>query len=225
METKPLAAETALAKAAGSKPRISQIVIVEGRDDQSAVLAAVDCQLIVTHGFGIRAETWKRIQRAAEGPGIIVFTDPDHAGEEIRRRITERFPDAGQAFLPRAEATRNGDIGIENASPDSIRAALSKVRYKKAPCMQTAGGDGAADVTQPATAPAAPLFTAADLDAYGLAGGPGAAERRAALGKALGIGYGNAKTFLSRLNTYGITREEWNEHGQAVFALRRTENQ
>lgn len=207
METKPLAAEAALAETAGSKPRISQIVIVEGRDDQSAVLAAVDCQLIVTHGFGIRAETWKRIQRAAEGPGIIVFTDPDHAGEEIRRRITEKFPDAGQAFLPRAEATKNGDIGIENASPDSIRAALAKVRK----------------IT--ATAPAAPLFTAADLDAYGLAGGPGAAERRAALGKALGIGYGNAKTFLSRLNTYGITREEWNEHGQAVFALRRTENQ
>ena len=93
METKPLAAEAALAETAGRKPRISQIVIVEGRDDQSAVLAAVDCQLIVTHGFGIRAETWKRIQRAAEGPGIIVFTDPDHAGEEIRRRITEKFPD------------------------------------------------------------------------------------------------------------------------------------
>lgn len=196
--------------ASGAKPRLSQIVVVEGRDDQSAVLAAVDCELIVTHGFGIRAETWKRIERAAKGPGIIIFTDPDHAGEEIRRRITERFPEAGQAFLPRAEATKNGDIGIENASSDSIRAALSKVRYK-ANCgpRETAAG----------------TFTLADLDTYGLAGGPGAAERRAALGKALGIGYGNAKTFLSRLNTYGITREEWNEHGQAVFALRRTENQ
>ena len=223
---------SAAAKTADSKPYIPQIVIVEGRDDQSAVLAAVDCQLIVTHGFGIRAETWKRIKRAAEGPGIIIFTDPDHAGEEIRRRITERFPDAGQAFLPRAEATKNGDIGIENASPDSIRAALSKVRYKKAPGTQAADGSASSAQTETGTesvlynaGSAAPLFTAADLDAYGLAGGPGAAERRAALGKALGIGYGNAKTFLSRLNTYGITREEWNEHGQTVFALRRTENQ
>ncbi|MBQ3107094.1 MAG: DUF4093 domain-containing protein [Firmicutes bacterium] len=205
-----------------TKPRLSQIVVVEGRDDQSAVLAAVDCELIVTHGFGIRAETWKRIERAAKGPGIIIFTDPDHAGEEIRRRITERFPEAGQAFLPRAEATKNGDIGIENASPDSIRAALAKVRYKANCGLREATAPASADT---AFAPAAEPFTIADLDAYGLSGGPGAAERRAALGKALGIGYGNAKTFLSRLNTYGITREEWNEHGQAVFALRRTENQ
>ena len=162
--------------ASGAKPRLSRIVVVEGRDDQSAVLAAVDCELIVTHGFGIRAETWKRIERAAKGPGIIIFTDPDHAGEEIRRRITERFPEAGQVFLSRAEATKNGDIGIENASPDSIRAALAKMRYKAncgpretaadtAPTVpvSTDNASEAAGTGTPASAPAEP-FTSADLD-------------------------------------------------------------
>lgn len=36
-----------------------------------------------------------------------------------------------------------------------------------------------------------------------------AAGRRAALGAVLGIGYGNAKQFLRRLNHYGVTRSEW----------------
>ena len=36
-----------------------------------------------------------------------------------------------------------------------------------------------------------------------------AGERRAKLGAALGVGYANAKTFLRRLNHYGVTREEF----------------
>ena len=35
------------------------------------------------------------------------------------------------------------------------------------------------------------------------------ADRRNQLGKLLGIGYCNAKQFLSRLNHYGVTRDEY----------------
>ena len=38
-----------------------------------------------------------------------------------------------------------------------------------------------------------------------------AAERRNFLGRELGIGYCNASQFLSRLNNYGITKEEFIE--------------
>ena len=51
----------------------------------------------------------------------------------------------------------------------------------------------------------------ADVFQAGLNGRPDAAERRAAVGAILGIGYGNAKQFLKRLNHYGVTREEWNK--------------
>jgi ribonuclease M5 len=36
-----------------------------------------------------------------------------------------------------------------------------------------------------------------------------AAEGRAKLGAILGLGYGNAKQLLNRLNNYGITRDEF----------------
>ena len=36
-----------------------------------------------------------------------------------------------------------------------------------------------------------------------------AAARRARLGRHLGLGFANAKTFLRRLNTYGVTRAEF----------------
>ena len=40
------------------------------------------------------------------------------------------------------------------------------------------------------------------------------------IGQILGIGYGNAKQFLSRLNNYGVSREEFVE---AVNSIDNTE--
>ena len=46
---------------------------------------------------------------------------------------------------------------------------------------------------------------------FRLNGDPNAKERRIKLGNKLGIGYGNANQMLSRLNNYGITKEEFIE--------------
>ena len=117
------------------------------------------------------------------------MTDPDSAGERIRSFLSKRFPEAKHAFVPREEATANDDIGIEQASPEAIRKALEKVRTLD---------------WNPAT-----IFTATDMMQHGLSGVPDAAEKRAALGAMLGVGYANGKTFLQRLNHYGVTKEEF----------------
>ena len=83
----------------------------------------------------------------------------------------------------------NDDIGIEQAKPPAIRAALEKVRTMDWEPKET--------------------FKSADLIVNGLSGTPEASDRRARLGAALGVGFANAKTFLLRLNHYGVTREEF----------------
>ena len=169
-------------------PKIREILVVEGRDDTAAIKKSVDAITIETHGYGITNKTWKLMEEAYKGPGIIVFTDPDHAGEQIRRRIMARYPDAGQAFLDRDLAEKAGDIGIENASPQAIRDALSKARYT---VEESDNG-----------------FTMDDMVAAGLTGQADSAQRRKTVGKILGIGYGNTGTFLKRLNKFNITEEE-----------------
>ena len=170
--------------------KIKELIVVEGRDDTAAVKKSVDAITIETHGYGITNETWELIARAYKEPGIIVFTDPDHAGEQIRRRIKERFPRAKEAFLDRASAQKDGNIGIENASPESIRQALSKAR-----CSLEDEGD-------------AGCFTMEHMIRCGLVGQADARSRRQRLGKVLGIGYANARGFLQRLNKFGITEED-----------------
>lgn len=170
---------------------VKEVIVVEGRDDTAAIKRAVDAETIETHGYGIRRQTWELIETAYHEKGIIIFTDPDFAGNEIRKRLTEQFPDAGQAYLSRKDATKSGDIGIENADPASIIEALEKAHYTLEEKREE--------------------FTVQDMAQFGLAGGAQAAEKRDRLGKKLGIGYSNSKQFLKKLNQYGITREEFLE--------------
>ena len=172
--------------------KIRETIVVEGRDDTAAIKRSVDALTIETHGYGIRQETWDLIAKAYETTGIIVFTDPDHAGEQIRSRIMERFPEAKEAFLDSGDAEKDGDIGIENASPESIAEALSKAKSS----LRELGDDP---------------FTMADMLNWRLNGAADASQRRRQLGSRLGVGFANSKTFLARLNRFGITREQIEE--------------
>jgi ribonuclease M5 len=170
---------------------IKEVIVVEGRDDMDAVKKAVDAEVICTSGFGITQKTIDRIKAAKERCGVIILTDPDFAGEKIREAISKKVPGCKHAFVPRGRATKEGDIGVENASPESIREALTKVKSE------------VNDVREE--------FSIGDMVKNNLTGTEMSVKMRDVLGRELGIGYGNSKQFLSRLNRYGITRDEFNE--------------
>lgn len=171
------------------KITLKEVLVVEGKMDTVAIRKALVADTIETGGFNLAPYTLKNIAAAYQRRGIIILTDPDGAGERIRRFLTERFPKAGQAFIPRLEATANNDIGVEQASPEAILKALAKVRHH--------------------TQTLIPQFTMQDLWLNGLNGALTSASLRDKIGSELGIGYGNAKQFLARLNSYGVTREEF----------------
>ena len=171
---------------------IQQVIVVEGRSDVAAIRRSVAADCLITGGFSLTPQLLGQIEAAYQRRGIIILTDPDSAGERIRSFLRERFPAAGHAFVPRSEAIgADGRIGVEKASPEQIRAALAKVR--------------SAEISVSVE------FGFADIVNYGLSGAADAAEKRAFLGAELGIGWANAKTFLHRLNTYGVSRQEWNQ--------------
>ncbi len=191
-------------------PKVRQTIVVEGRDDMSAVLAAVEANVLWTHGYGITQQTLDLISAAYEKTGIVIFTDPDHAGRQIRERLTRLFPKAKHAYLTQSQAEKSGDIGIENAKPADILRAL------EAACCEIETGDGPVKngdgsrlhngINWKNENQNRPRFQ--DLVELGLAGGEGSAQKRAKAGAALGIGSANAKTFLRRLNSFGISMKE-----------------
>lgn len=193
--------------------RTSRAIVVEGRDDVDAVSRACDALIIPTHGFGITERTWKLIEKAYEEIGIIILTDPDHAGEEIRRRLTERFPEAVQCYMAREDALRQDDIGIENARPDAIRAAVERALelHEAANAGQTSGTDKDNCSCEGSTSEAGPEHrevTMKDLSELGLTASAGASELRDKVTRELGIGYCNAKSLITRLSAFRIGYEE-----------------
>lgn len=168
---------------------IKEIIVVEGKDDIVAVKNAVEAEVIATGGFGYKKEFIERLKLISDKRGIIILTDPDYAGEQIRKDLSKHIKNYKHAFLPRGKALKKGDIGVENATKADIIESIKKAR--------------------PVLTEKREEFTKEDLMDLGLVGGKGSQKRRERLGDILGIGYANSKQFLNRLNNFGITREEF----------------
>lgn len=169
---------------------IKEIIVVEGKDDTTAIKRAVDADTIETGGSAINREVIDQIRLAKERRGVIIFTDPDHAGERIRRIIMERVPGCKHAFITPEEGVHKGKIGVEHCSDETIRKALSQVKTEYESVQ--------------------PEIDWADMLSAGLTNHPQAAERRRVMGTILKIGYANGKQFLKRCQIFAITKQEFN---------------
>lgn len=167
---------------------IKEIIVVEGKDDISAVKRAVDAEIIATSGLGLTQKTIDLIKKASKNRGVIILTDPDFPGKKIRNIVSSEVENCKHAYIPRDKANKNGNIGVENASPEVIREALKNAKA----IVENRREE----------------FKSSDMFYYDLVGSDEASKRRAVLGDVIGIGYCSAKQFIKRLNNYGITREE-----------------
>ncbi|MBP1996187.1 ribonuclease M5 [Paenibacillus eucommiae] len=168
---------------------IKEIIVVEGKSDTAAIHRAVEAETIETGGSAIGAAVLQRIMLAQQRRGVIILTDPDHAGERIRKIVAARVPGCKHAFIIQELAEHKGDIGIENASPEAIRDALANVKSEYQGAVSQLAFD--------------------DLIKAGLMLHPDAAARRLEVGKTLGIGYCNGKQFYKRCTIFQISREEF----------------
>ena len=171
------------------KPKIKEVIVVEGRDDTIAVSRAVDAITVETHGFGMSEEMWELLDKAYKERGLIVLTDPDHGGRSIRNKIMERFPDSKEAFITPDKASKKGDVGIENAAPDDILEALEKAR---------------AGIARANSKDVVINYDMNMLAEWKLVGESNSRTRRELFCDKLGIGYSNARSLIKKLNLYEI---------------------
>lgn len=171
--------------------KINEVIVVEGIKDEIAVKRAVDAEVIYVSGFGITKKILKLIQSAQERCGVILLMDSDYAGERIREGISSKIEGVKHAYIPRCKSNKNGNIGVENAKPEDILESI-----KNAKCMLVDRREE---------------FSLDDLVLNDLVGTGNASIRREFVGDMLGIGYSNGRKFLSRLNSFNISRMEFEE--------------
>lgn len=189
------------------KPKIKEVIVVEGRYDKNALLQVVDATVITTEGFGVFNDKEKvdYLRRLAEKQGVLLLTDPDGAGFVIRNYLKGVLPPETikQAYVPdifgkerrKKKGGKEGKLGVEGMSPaqllDSLRRSGATILGEESP-RESAG------------------ITSADLMEKGFIG-HNSTQRRAELIKKLQLPqHISTKGLLEALNLL-LSREEWEQ--------------
>ncbi len=187
------------------KPRVREVIVVEGRYDKNALSQVVDAAIVEVGGFAVFNDREKTayLRALAEKRGLILLTDPDGAGFVIRGHLKGVLPPdrLKQAYIPdipgkerrKKRPGKEGKLGVEGMPPDVLLAALRRAGA-------TFEGEG--------EAPAPAHITKADLLDKGLIG-PNSAARRAALQQRLGLPARLTANGLLEALTLLLTREEF----------------
>ena len=190
-----------------NKPRIEEVIVVEGRYDRNMLLQVVDATVVETGGFSVFNDREKLafLRKLAQKRGLILLTDSDGAGFVIRNYLKGVIPteQVKQAYIPdipgkerrKRKAGKEGKLGVEGMTPEILLQALRR--------------GGATFVGE--AAPSAPVpITKADLLDRGLIG-PGSTQKRQQLLKNLELPeHLTPNALLETLNLL-MSREEFYE--------------
>ena len=118
------------------KLKISLPIIVEGRYDKSALMGFLDATVITTGGFSIfnNKEKQELIKRIGKN-GIIILTDSDGGGKQIRRFLMGILPEGEihNLYIPKVagkesrkrKASKAGTLGVEGMEKETILRLLA----------------------------------------------------------------------------------------------------
>ena len=177
--------------------KIKEAIVVEGNYDKIKLSGIVDTTIVVTDGFNNKPML-KMLSQLADKKGLIIFTDSDRSGFQIRNYIKNvlKGKNVRHAYIPdikgkekrKAKPSKEGFLGVEGVSDELILKALQNA----ATTDNTSHKD-----TRP--------ITKADLCADGLSGSADSHNKRTFFLKKLGLPVRmSANTMLDCLNTiYG----------------------
>lgn len=118
--------------------KVKQAIIVEGKYDKIKLKSIIDGVIITTNGFGIYKDKEKLslIRTFARKEGIIILTDSDTAGFQIRSHLKSCVKDGKiiNVYIPdvfgkekrKLKPSKQGKIGVEGISRDIILEAFQR---------------------------------------------------------------------------------------------------
>lgn len=183
---------------------IKQAIVVEGKYDKIKLSSVVDAVILVTNGFRIykNPEQLNLIRYYAKTTGVILLTDSDRAGFQIRNYLKGAISEGTvyHVYIPdiygkerrKVKPSAEGKLGVEGINPKTLLAVFEKagVTAKQAP----------SEKKDP--------ITNLDLYQLGLSGGAGSKQLRKQLQKQLNLpDLLSTASLLDVLNTM-LSKEE-----------------
>lgn len=176
--------------------KIKEAVIVEGKYDKIKLSNLIDTLIIETNGFAVFKDKKKLafIRKLANERGIIVITDSDHSGFQIRNYISSSLPKdkIKHIYIPdiygkekrKKEPSKEGKLGVEGVD-DKILLSLFEKANIEAQSVEKRD-----------------LITSVDMFDLGLSGTPNATQNKKKLLKSLDLPeFLSTSSLISYLNS------------------------
>lgn len=190
------------------RTKIRLPIIVEGRYDKSTLSSIFDATIVATDGFSVFNSAEKRalIKKLAERGGVILLTDSDAGGRQIRSFLTGLLPKdkifhlyipevAGKERRKKAPS-KAGLLGVEGMSREILEKVLSPF-IESGECLNNGRLANAK------------MLTKLDFFNDGLSGGEGSAEKRDLLAMRLGLPSGMSSKALIEAINLAVGYEEY----------------
>lgn len=160
---------------------LNGILVVEGKEDASYLSNYIASEIVLVNGFEIPKTTINYLKNKK----VIVLTDPDEAGQKIRKRINVLLPDATNVEIDIKKCNRGNKNGVAECEIDEI---LTKLKQ-----YSVTANESQSDIKM------------SDLYDLGLLGNQ---ELRKSVCAKLNLGECNAKTLYKRLIANNIKLKE-----------------
>ena len=168
-----------------------KVFVVEGRNDFSRLKQLYpDIFILTTNGSAILDSTLDALIELDKTHDIILFLDPDYAGERIRKILSQKLTHVFHAFLDQDKAFSKNrkKIGVEHANKEDIEFALKNIKMSQE-------------------------HTKSDINMHflyehKLIGQKDSKDLRAYVSHKLHLGHVNGKTLLDRLHQFNICKKQ-----------------
>ena len=170
---------------------LEELLGVEGKSDEALIKSFLECYVFKSNGFDLKDDDIKFLNEVSKVRKIIVLTDSDEAGEQIRQKINNKVSNTYNVFIDRKLCNKKGKHGVAESSKNSIIEALKdyiKLESPKEDKIETY-----------------------QLASLGLNGESNAKEKRRYICKRFSLGFCNFKTMKDRLNILRISIDDVRE--------------
>ena len=170
------------------KKKINGIIVVEGKTDAAFLSTFIDAEFVTTNGSEIPAKTIDYLRKSSGNRMVFVLTDPDSPGKRIRDVLDQNIPNLKHCFVSKENSIKKNKVGVAESTKEEVLKALSSYVESNPEKISN--------------------ITTSDLMNLGLLGQEDSAEKRNIVSEKFHLGFGNAKTFLKRVNYSGLTLDD-----------------
>ena len=201
-------------------------ILVEGKYDKITLDSVLEARIFVTGGFSVfnNKEKQALLRRIAEEKGLLVLTDPDGGGKQIRAFLSGILPKEKikMLYVPKIEGKERrkthkgkaGLLGVEGMTPEFLRSLF--LPFSTEGAEERVGNEPFPEGCEKR------LITKTDFYLDGLSGAEGSKNLRAALARAFSLPDDmTANALLEALNLL-YTYEDYKSRMEEISQAERT---